>query len=59
MTAYAHLGKIAVSKGDFVDRGQPLGTVGQTGAVSRPQVYFEVRKNKKPVNPAPYLQKRG
>jgi murein DD-endopeptidase MepM/ murein hydrolase activator NlpD len=57
MTAYAHLGKIAVSKGDYVDRGQKIGTVGKTGDVSEPQLYFEVRKNKKPVDPLRFLPK--
>ncbi|MDR2416591.1 MAG: LysM peptidoglycan-binding domain-containing M23 family metallopeptidase [Holosporales bacterium] len=57
MTAYAHLSKITVSKGDYIDRGQVLGTVGRTGAVSQAQVYFEVRKNKKPVDPMIYLSK--
>src|SRR5690349_9268513 len=34
-TAYAHAGRLVVSKGDFVARGQVIGYVGQTGDVSR------------------------
>jgi murein DD-endopeptidase MepM/ murein hydrolase activator NlpD len=58
MTAYAHLGKISVNKGDYVDRGQSVGTVGKTGETTREQLYFEVRKNKKPVDPIIHLPKK-
>ena len=43
VTAYAHLSKIAVKMRDAVAQGQPLGEVGQTGAVDRPQLHFEIR----------------
>ncbi|MDR0662359.1 MAG: M23 family metallopeptidase [Holosporales bacterium] len=58
MTAYAHLGKISVNKGDYVDRGQSVGTVGKTGDTTGEQLYFEVRKNKKPVDPMIHLPKK-
>ena len=34
ITAYAHLGDVTVKEGDFLDRGQVLGVVGQTGRVN-------------------------
>ncbi|PZP56339.1 MAG: peptidoglycan-binding protein [Micavibrio aeruginosavorus] len=52
MTAYAHLGKSLVKKGDVVQRGQAIGTVGSTGFVDKPQLHFEIRKGKKAINPA-------
>jgi murein DD-endopeptidase MepM/ murein hydrolase activator NlpD len=55
VTAYGHLGSIAVQRGASVARGQPLGTVGQTGSVSTPQLHFEIRQGSSPVDPAPYL----
>jgi len=56
MTVYAHLDKVSVKKGDVVDTGQKLGTVGQTGTVKEPQLHFEIRKGRKPIDPSRYLQ---
>ncbi len=52
MTAYAHLGKMLVKKGDIVKVGQAIGTVGSTGFVDKPQLHFEIRKGKTAVDPA-------
>lgn len=56
MTVYAHLDKVAVKKGEVVSAGQKLGTVGQTGTVKEPQLHFEIRKGRKPINPNNYLK---
>lgn len=55
MTAYAHLEKILAKKGELVSRGQTIGTVGDSGHVSTPQLHFEIRKGKNAVNPASYI----
>lgn len=55
MSAYAHLDKSLVSKGDTVKRGQSLGTVGSSGQVDTPQLHFEIRKGTKALNPQRYL----
>lgn len=55
VSAYAHLKDMSVAKGAVVNRGQSLGTVGQTGSVSRPQLHFELRKGATPVDPMPLL----
>lgn len=55
ITAYGHLHKISVRKGQSVRSGQAIGSVGSTGFVSVPQLHFEVRRNGKPLNPTPYL----
>ncbi len=52
MTAYAHLGKMLVKKGDVIQRGQAIGTVGSTGFVDKPQLHFEIRKGKKAIDPS-------
>ena len=51
ITAYAHLDEIAVAEGDVLGAGQVLGTVGQTGRVDSPQLHFEVRQSRQPINP--------
>jgi murein DD-endopeptidase MepM/ murein hydrolase activator NlpD len=43
VTAYAHLSSIAVHMRDRVSQNQPIGAVGETGGVDRPQLHFEVR----------------
>lgn len=55
MTVYAHLDKVSVKKGDVISMGQKLGTVGQTGTVKEPQLHFEIRKGRKPIDPNKYL----
>jgi murein DD-endopeptidase MepM/ murein hydrolase activator NlpD len=55
VTAYGHLGSIAVKRYDAVALGQTIGVVGQTGSVTSPQLHFEIRQGSKPVDPAPYL----
>lgn len=52
ITAYGHLGKLTVGRGDKVIRGQTIGAVGDTGYVNTPQLHFEIRKDRKPIDPA-------
>ncbi len=59
VTAYAHADRLLVGQGDFVAKGQVIGYVGQTGDVSSPQVYFEIRNGSTPVNPEHLLVARG
>lgn len=51
VTAYAHLDKILIKKGEVVKRGSTIGTVGSTGHVDTPQLHFEIRKGKKALDP--------
>lgn len=55
ITAYAHLDQTLVRKGDTVRRGQSIGTVGQSGQVSEPQLHFEIRKGTKALDPSGYI----
>ena len=55
ITAYAHLGEVSVEEGQKIRRGGTLGTVGQSGKVESPQLHFELRKSRTPVNPEEYL----
>lgn len=42
ITRYAHLDSYKVEKGDHVDAGDIIGTVGATGVASGPHLHFEV-----------------
>ncbi len=55
MTAYAHMDKMMIKRGDVIKRGQTIGTVGSTGSVSTPQLHFEVRKGTQAINPDKYI----
>jgi len=51
MTAYAHLREIVVERGASVKRGESVGSIGQVGNVTQPQLHFSIRKGKKTVDP--------
>ena len=55
VTAYANNADLMVKKGEMVKRGQVLAKSGQTGNVTSPQLHFELRKGKTPVDPQQYL----
>jgi len=59
VSAYAHNREILVTKGQVVRRGQTVARVGRSGAVTRPQLHFELRRGPRAINPVPYLSKRG
>jgi murein DD-endopeptidase MepM/ murein hydrolase activator NlpD len=58
-TLYAHVSDILVREGDDVRQGQRIGTVGDTGSLAGPRLYFEVRYQSKPQDPADWLRDRG
>lgn len=55
VTAYAHNDTLMVKRGDKVNKGAAIARVGSSGSVSKPQLHFEVRKGKRPVDPTRYL----
>lgn len=55
VTFYAHINEIKVKKGDEVARGQIIATVGNTGKSTAPHLHYEVRKNRRTVNPIYYF----
>jgi len=55
-TLYAHVADIVVKEGDDVRQGQRIGTVGDTGSLEGPRLYFEVRYQGKPQNPEQWLR---
>lgn len=55
VTAYAHSDSIKVKEGDLVRQGQTIASAGATGNANSPQVHFELRKGKEPVDPSLHL----
>ena len=58
-TLYAHIAEIETKEGDDVRQGQRIGTVGDTGSLAGPRLYFEVRYQGKPQDPVEWLRQRG
>jgi septal ring factor EnvC (AmiA/AmiB activator) len=52
---YAHLSQIDVEVGDHVDRGAVIGESGATGSFEGAKLYFELRKDGKPIDPADWF----
>ena len=58
-TLYAHVLDIEVREGEEVRQGQRIGTVGDTGTLAGPRLYFEVRYQGRPQDPEQWLRQRG
>ena len=58
-TLYAHIAEIEAKEGEDVRQGQRIGTVGDTASLAGPRLYFEVRYQGKPQDPAEWLRQRG
>jgi septal ring factor EnvC (AmiA/AmiB activator) len=54
-TLVAHLGSMRTAMGEEVVAGSLLGTVGDTGSLKGPYLYFEIREKGKPVDPVAWL----
>lgn len=55
LTKYYHLQKRVVQKGEKVQLGQNIGTVGSTGVSTGPHLHYEVIKEGVEMNPSNYL----
>lgn len=58
-TLYAHIAEIEAKEGDDVRQGQRIGTVGDTGSLAGPRLYFEVRYQGRPLDPEQWLRQGG
>lgn len=57
LSVYGHNRALLVKEGTSVKRGQRIAELGDSDA-DRPKLHFEIRKDSKPVDPAPFLPSR-
>ena len=57
-TIYAHLSELLKGPGETVRRGEPIALVGDSGSLEGARLYFEIRKDGKPLNPLIWFRKR-
>ena len=55
-TVYAHIEEVFKTTGDVVESGEVMATVGDTGSMTGPKLYFEVRHHGKPLDPMQWLK---
>ena len=58
MTLYGHNQGLYTQVGDWVEGGQVIASLGSTGDVPQPGVYFEIRRQGRPRDPLGWLSKR-
>jgi len=56
-TVYAHAEELFASKGDAIDKGDVVATVGDSGSMIGPSLHFEIRHHGKPVDPLEWIKK--
>jgi septal ring factor EnvC (AmiA/AmiB activator) len=59
MSLYGHNEALLKESGDWVEPGEALAQVGDTGGQSQAALYFEIRFNGEPVNPHPWIARRA
>jgi septal ring factor EnvC (AmiA/AmiB activator) len=58
LSLYGHNEALLKESGDWVEPGEPIAQVGDTGGQARPGLYFELRYKGEPIDPAPWIAKR-
>jgi len=56
MSLYAHNQSLLREVGEWVNAGTPISTVGNSGGQEQPALYFEIRHQGKPTNPAQWCR---
>ena len=57
LSLYGHNQKLLKSTGDFVQTGEKIATVGDSGGLNNSALYFEIRKGKKTLDPSLWCKK--
>jgi murein hydrolase activator len=56
LSLYGHNDRLYKAAGDRVSSGEPIAAAGDSGGRSQPELYFEIRKSGKPIDPGPWFR---
>ena len=56
LSLYGHNDRLFKAVGERVSSGEPIAAAGDSGGRSQPELYFEIRKGGKPVDPGPWFK---
>lgn len=56
LSLYGHNERLLASAGSRVAAGEPIAAAGDSGGSARPELYFEIRKDGRPVDPAQWFR---
>ncbi len=56
LSLYGHNQSLLKNAGDFVEAGEPIATIGQSGGFPQSALYFEIRHRGKPRNPLQWIK---
>jgi septal ring factor EnvC (AmiA/AmiB activator) len=59
LSLYGHNDRLLKAVGEPVAAGEPIAEAGDTGGRASPELYFEIRREGKPVDPAPWFKARS
>jgi murein hydrolase activator len=59
MSLYGHNDRLLKAAGEAVGAGEAIAAAGDTGGRAAPELYFEIRRSGKPVNPGPWFKARS
>jgi septal ring factor EnvC (AmiA/AmiB activator) len=59
LSLYGHNDRLLKATGESVAAGEAIAAAGDTGGRAAPELYFEIRRGGKPVNPAPWFKARS
>jgi septal ring factor EnvC (AmiA/AmiB activator) len=57
LSLYGHNERLYKSAGERVSAGDPIAAAGDSGGRNRPELYFEIRKAGRPIDPRPWFDK--
>jgi septal ring factor EnvC (AmiA/AmiB activator) len=59
LSLYGHNDRLLKAAGEPVASGEPIAAAGDTGGRAAPELYFEIRRGGKPVDPTPWFKGRS
>jgi septal ring factor EnvC (AmiA/AmiB activator) len=59
LSLYGYNDELKHAVGDQVAAGEVIAAAGDTGGRSRPELYFEIRRSGRPIDPAPWFKERS